>query len=700
MPEPVCVSTDWPDPLKHEKFIRHVSRRDVDKPIAVAPLKRAGDTIEMVYATNAAHLGYMIDLVGNLEHALPKVKFDEEDLGPEELVNGDHLRALSLPGHPMMPLGTPNQMSYAAQPADRLATSSEVDTWATNLKKWCADQELPRAQRTIPWPALRAWKSERHRTLFDWICSYFFEYACWADVWEPLESSTSYPFFDTERTVKETHMEEGPANLKLALGSSTSKFAELHAQGCAWVIAQGERLQQDPVVRTDTGFGPDPGKVRMIYTFNGEYVPANKDVSAEAWIDGQLRLMSFARMRRRHVNAFPKGPASWDQAIMAAFEKVAMKRAAFAWKHTSKPQLDQKLARFKWAILADAKEFDSQHPRCMADRFNYWYGKATVPEMELVSSYSDHSPLLLKNGAYQPLYKYTGDPLDPSTCDTFIGQISGRPTNPRFNRLSGTWLALITYEEVLANLGKAPLTYQRFVDILEGRDADFGVLDAGDDMVILFNKEDEFIAYKQLLAAGWTPYIKLESDPRGTFLGWHVVRTKAGRMRVVPNLNSRLIKFWTPEYSFGSHFRPLAALGFSERDVAHYAFHPSCTLHQGVERATYKQSFSTDLPTWMLTHVPALDSAATRGADFMYILNPDGWQYGKYDPEDLSDEVRSKRMFKVPAEVNAERYSWALLGTKIISDEELAYMLSKNGAQAWLDIKYVPPALYNKTLNL
>ena len=170
-------------------------------------------------------------------------------------------------------------------------------------------------------------------------------------------------------------------------------------------------------------------------------------------------------------------------------------------------------------------------------------------------------------------------------------------------------------------------------------------------------------------------------------------------MIVVPNLNSRLIKFWTPEYSFGSRFRPMAALGFGERDVSHYDYHPRSRDHKAVENRKYKKHIGQELPSWMLAHVPIIDSAPTRGADFLAILNPDGWQYGKYDPEDLSEDFRSKRMFKVPKELNEERYSWVIKKNRVIEGDKLKDMLRMNGSADWLAIKYVPPALYHVGLH-
>jgi hypothetical protein len=668
----------------------------VDSVIAIGPERRNPDgTVATYTAGNFVHVGFMHNFVTRLEELLPATKYDKSDLGPPELVTGDWIRGMSCPGRPMRPMGTPRQMSYAGEPPDRVATAAELKEWQANRVRWINDQALPKKDRTVQWPALRAWRDSRHRELWDWVNQFFFSSFCWADVWEPLDSSTSVPLFSSEESDKRQHMEEAPANLELVLKSpSKATFARLFGQGCCWVIAQGERLQADPVVRTESGYAPDPGKVRMVYDFDGNYVAADKDTTVEAWIDGRVQQITAARMRRRHVNAYPKGPASWDQALMAGFEKVAFKRAAFTWKHTSKSQIDAKLARFKYALVVDAKEFDSQHPRMMADRFNWWYGSSTVPEMEYVSSLADHAPLLLKNGKPDRLYKYTGNPLDPADCDTFIGQISGRPTNPRFNRLSGFWLALITYEEVLINLGKPAITLSRFLDILMGRDSRFGVLNAGDDMVVLFNDEAEKICYNQLLEDGWTPYIKLEHDPGGTFLGWHIVRGTGGRLRCVPNLTSRLVKFWTPEYSFGSRDRPFAARGFGERDRAHYAYHPACREHQRIEDACYREAMGHSVGQWMRAHIPVGPLAATAGADFNFILNPDGYHYGKFDPAELSEEVRSKHMFRVPAEINQERYSWCVLGTKIISQDELSDLLIREGAQPWLDIQYVEPAFY------
>lgn len=699
MSGPTCVS-DTPDPLHSDKFVRHVSRQDADSVIAIGPRGREPTgTVSTYSATNFVHVGFMHLFVNRLNERLPATKYDKADLGPPELVTGDWFRAMSCPGRAMKPMGTPKQMSYTGEPPDRVATPQETSEWTKGLLAWQTDQALPKKERSIPWPALRAWRDARHRELWDWVNQFFFSTFCWADVWEPLDSSTSMPLFSSEESDKRQHMEEAPERLAEVLSSRTSHtFERLFWKGCAWVIAQGERLQADPVVATDTGYGPDPGKVRMVYDFDGQYLPADKDTEVEAWIEGEVKRITSARMRRRHVNAFPKGPASWDQALMAGFENVAFKRAAFTWKHTSKNQIDAKLALFRYALVVDAKEFDSQHPRMMADRFNMWYGSATVSEMEAVSALADHCPLLLKNGKPDKLYKYTGDPLNPSTCDTFIGQISGRPTNPRFNRLSGFWLALITYEEVLRGLGKPAISLSRFLDILKGRDKSFGVLNAGDDMVVLFNDLAEKTCYEQLLANGWTPYIKLEHDPGGTFLGWHIVRGPGGRLECVPNLTSRLVKFWTPEYSFGSRHRPYAAKGFAERDRAHYDYHPACAEHQLIEEECYKEAFGgRTVSSWMRAHIPVGPLAPTAGADFQFILNPDGYHYGKFDPTDLSDEIRSKHMFRVPADLNRTRYEWCVKGTKIISSDDLTDLLIQEGAKPWLDVRYVEPALHRRS---
>lgn len=639
-------------------FKGHVGRPDKDEAVAALPLPTGG----FVLVDAADYVGFIEDVHDALVPAIGTKGYDPKTGPPgADFVDGKRMARMFAPsGYPMFPLATPPRRVWSECPslADGASPAHPI---VAGVAQGCLEQN--------------------DLDLLDAVAACAHEGLAETDAVVPIDSSTGGPHWTTLPQWKQ-HLIRVASMVWMILArcgmAPLIMLALMVRFGALALTSMGERSQADA-----------PGKQRAIFDFDDQDVYANKTLRRGLLReDGNILGLTkhkWGRRRRRHVNSVGAGLHTFELFLMSLVQAYALTVFAFTWKHTSKQQLQAKMAGWKYALGVDATQFDSTIIRQAGEMCHKHLCRLYDDCLFPILNALDHLPLLLKDG--QGAWRWVGNPLDVSTWSAYLGQLSGRPTNPTANRVYGVWLGLIAVDRALRSLGRPGVLPGEVRNILCGRDPRFALLNSGDDMVILTNDEQLAAALRAGLAdLSFCPYTKLEYDPAGTFLGWHICSTPYG-LTVSPNLVNCAVNYFQPEYGFWSDDRRAASSAWDVRIRYHYGAHPAIQDFRAVVNTVHERRYGYTLEA-RLRRCP--DPVAPENP--LIELWPAGIHYGKWTIADVPEAVLRSKYIIIPYADLARATAWCRRA-RVLTQDELAEVCLSTGADVWLAIKYQQPVM-------
>jgi hypothetical protein len=506
----------------------------------------------------------------------------------------------------------------------------------------------------------------------------------------PKDSSTGGPTWTTLEAEKVRILESSSQlwQVLIAMGGLTpdSLLMAYQAYHAMALTSMGERSQADA-----------PGKERAIINPAGEEQVANKTFLQPLWrleSPGSTKLIKderFGRRRRRHVNAVSAGMHAFELMIYTLVQAYSLYAFAYTWKHTSINQLNQKVSPWPHAVSVDVKQFDSTITRQAGEVCHEAACRLFQAELEPIFRGLDHIPLLIRDG--QGGWRWIGDPFDPSTWVDFLGQLSGRPPNPTANRVYGTYLGLVAVDTALRKLGRPGVEPNEVREILCGRDSRFALLNSGDDMVILLGDAVLRAALISVIESEeGMPYSKLDMDPKGTFLGLHLVR-EGGVLSFVPGLVNYFVNYWEPEYGAHTRDRRASSAAHTIRWLYHYGHHPCSVDGRRIEDEVHGRWYSISGAPLSLTRRLQMCPDPVLPADPRMLIWPSGNYYGRWSARELPlVDIRAKYII-LQYEQLIKYVGWAIRpGVRVLTRAELGEVTQATGADKWLSIPYLRPA--------
>lgn len=668
-----------------------------DGPVAVCPLPGSIGGAQMINSDAPPHLYFVEVTAERLDAWHKETVAAHEASGAEQpplnyVANPNPL--LSVSGYLMRPTVYPTLRNYLTESVDRLASPAELSKCRIS-----AVTALSKDEGGL-FPNLRHFISRHHRDIFSGVTGAYFAHWCPGTIWIPYGASSGFWTFSRDREIKERAVD--------GAGEVRDAWAHSEEHGRAFTFDRGGGLVAGKAVRSQ---GEPPGKVRKVQTFTGETVVADKELGCvlpAGPLDGPWHPTKAKRRRQRHANGTSAEATTGEQIVLQGFDRYALKRFAYTWKHRHKRDLDAKLAPWRRVTVIDYSQFDEQNSAAWAGRFNDILLGAFVGSNQQAFERLLHlwdSPAFLRAEYDKPpsrrRWTLIGDPLKMGPSSFYAGQLSGLPRNPRFNRCSGTasCFMIVDMAFMLLSAGykarheeaakaKAQATIlqralagtfdpgragdnkweeyrldlvRKVETILEGKWDIIAVLNSGDDCVIAdTNRQSPLTAEEQddlhsaiARAATFFPYMQSEPDPRGKFLGYHICEDATGLSPVlvaVPSLISFDANFWMPEYDFGDpRHRPDAAAGYPARIILHYAWHPLCQELFRRNREDFKVAWRGADPASLLaryTKANMYDQPYTVVAQIW----PHGVHTGRFAIDDLSPEFAAAHYIRYEAD--------------------------------------------------
>lgn len=667
-----------------------------DGPVDVCPLP-GGDGAMMVPSDAPPHLYFVECAAARLDawHTETVASHSASlfEQPPTDFV-ANSAPLLSVSGYLMRPTVYPTLRHYESEAVDRLASADEIAASRLSAKGALSKDEAAGFKN------VRHFVTRHHRAIFVGVCSSYFESWAPGTIWIPYGASSGWWSFSRERVVKERAV-DGAASVRDA-------WAKSEEYGRFFTFERGGGLVAAKAVRSQ---GEAPGKVRKVQTFSGETVVADKELGVvlpSGPLDGPWQPTKAKRRRQRHANSASAEATTAEQIVLQGFDRVALKRFAYTWKHRHKRDLDAKMKPWRRCTVIDYSQFDEQNSAAWAALFNKKLNEAFTGTNREAFERLLHlwdSPAFLRAEYDLPpgrrRWTLIGDPLKCGFSSYYAGQLSGLPRNPRFNRISGTSSCLIiidlafvlldagfsarrrveTEKSALAALHQRALNFElepapspsrpwesRRLELVTHRDVILAgkwdlaaILNSGDDCVILDDNRSSQLSSEDRddfhaavgLAATVFPYMQAEPDPRGKFLGYHICQAEgalSSELVAVPSLISFDSNYWMPEYNFGDpRHRPDAAAGYPARIILHYAWHPRCQDLFRANRDDFKVAWRGADPAALMARY-AKDNVYGDPYTVVAKVWPHGHYTGRFAIDDLSPDYQAAHFLRYEAD--------------------------------------------------
>lgn len=430
--------------------------------------------------------------------------------------------------------------------------------------------------------------SDRDRQIFRELIRLMFARSAPSGVPIRREASTGAPDYVNDVIKKKTELRHALENLPHFLDLLwRDKLLELFIEyNAVFAHTTGERTQADKVSANDGIFTSKDREVNDELAArsalkDGRRSPADK----RCFRDGEEIRNHFAG-RRRTVYGTSFVPNYVLASFCASWRKVYLDEFSFTWKHRTPDEILGKMNGFSKLMGFDVKQYDQSVANWMITAFledlSDFVDEKVVKLIRMLFRAPYIVPYPWIDGTsdvpFNPLFG--DDPFDPATFTMDVGLPSGIAINPDCGKFFMVWQYLVLLDRFFGNVIEVGVDV-----ILRGEHDQYGMLNMGDDCVLLFNDEGFRRWYLDGGYAGKT-YFFLEEERPISFLGNVPYRDGAGVLKIAPNVISYLVNWLVPEVGL-DHMRRrnFWAIGERERRI-HYAQAPSYpVVHEVFETA-------------------------------------------------------------------------------------------------------------------
>lgn len=240
--------------------------------------------------------------------------------------------------------------------------------------------------------------------------------------------------------------------------------------------------------------------------------------------------------------------------------------------------------------------------------------------------------------------KWMGNPFLSSNFIIYPGLPSGLAMNTENGKFGGTGTVLCILDKIFGD------TLSRMDDVLKGEHPLYGILNQGDDTIVMFAREEDMLKYKRLIGDRKNPsYFYLQEEKAFSFLGNLGASDEKGNFRLIPNVQSFIVNWMCPERSASSEVRKYFYIGWDERRKLYSA---AGRAYQSVESAMEKHFydvFKFDIHAYA-RFMKGIPIASGSEIDNLVMQNPDLLHY-RFTPEDISPELADQLVSVVPEDL-------------------------------------------------
>lgn len=479
----------------------------------------------------------------------------------------------------------------------------------------------------------------RHREIFRQLTRLMFSRSAPAGVPIRREASTGSPDYVNDVVKKKRELRAALSGLDRFLELvDREKFLDLFVEFNAPIVqTTGERTQADKATFENGVYKSKDREVNdELAARSGLREGSRKPADKRVIVNGTEVKNHFAG-RRRTVFGMSFVPNYVLAAFCASWRAVYLREYEFTWKHRTPEHILGKMKRYRELIGFDVKQFDQTVPTFMIREF-----------CKELTSYADRrvakliwlmfrAPYIVP---YPWIYGTSGEPFDPlfgddpfsrSSFKMELGLPSGIAINPDFGKLVMTFQYLCVLDDYHKNVLEIGID-----KILKGEHDQYGILNMGDDCVLLFN-DSGFRDWYQ--ASYVNNYFFLEEEKPISFLGNVPYRDAKGELCLAPNVISYLVNWLVPERGIDHPSRQYFwAVGDRERR-AHYAIAPRYTDVFGVFKDTFQFTYGVS-PTTLTEEAYRDQKRYTNLSswDALVLQNPDYLHY-RVDPTDITPDI-------------------------------------------------------------
>lgn len=414
----------------------------------------------------------------------------------------------------------------------------------------------------------------------------------------------------------------------------------------------GVRTQADTVQRDAEGkLSSKPREVNdWLYAATGGHEGKRFFADKNVYVDGVPIADHFAG-RKRTVYGLAASINMILAALFTGWRAVYLKLYAFTWHHCGNPDIERKVATFDHFAGVDVKAFDTTVARWMVDWFIQSFDGLIDPRLinlmrlAMCAPYYTTDPIV--GGTH---HFWMGDPFDLLSFVLCVGLPSGIAFNPDFGKtvMTATYLCVIdSYFHDVLEVGVSK--------ILKGQHPTYGLLDMGDDGILLSSSQN-FIAF---LNDTWkrgdsvSPYFFIEKEIGVAFTGGVFLKDVTSSVKVRPNAISFATKTIWQEFPVDDPRRANWAHGWWEKQ-AFYADAPRGPEVKTIINEVFKKHAGKTLDKiadeWIVAHPELRAPALLSEADRSVFLNPDAIYY-KVDVDKVSPHILDPIVHSIPPEV-------------------------------------------------
>jgi hypothetical protein len=503
----------------------------------------------------------------------------------------DFSQALTLPGHPMWPLGVPNGVPSSLRKTDKL------DSF---------DDEFARY-------ALRAmWADYRVKTLsinlistsglgtFSKLASVKGGlFAGFQDLWPWMLN------FTPEQVIR----------------AAPQFFMGYHVT---------RRLQTD-------AFIDGLPKSRKVFDIYGDEVEADKSLSFDE------------RMARERVREAFAASGSWSYNLQSYVNGVrdSMLRIGEAIFHfEDMAEVALMMPDAKWCIIIDFKNFDKTHPRELLLLIAEELPLLNANARAFIKAHYTFPVLAQADYPGMVGHKWTCDPTKPMDVgDHDFGLPSGTPLVDVAVKAAGVFSLSPTLRS-LPRLRVVPA--KELADmVVKNRVPGLKLVVLGDNIGILGKDMDDYALLREYLSENKHPYYQVDYSPRGTIMGGVVV--KDGRyITLIPSGVRYAEGLLWDERDIDNRMRQYWRWGESKRDEFYFK-NPACLDIRSLFEKLWRLHFGHNYQRTVRGEpMPPPIAKHMRNAWDLLWLQDQGKVYGRGSIDELSEEFRDQLFLSIP----------------------------------------------------
>lgn len=417
--------------------------------------------------------------------------------------------------------------------------------------------------------------------------------------------------------------------------------------------ASGLRLQPDRISRNSDG--TFSSKDRLVndadYALSsgkdGKRFVADKSVYRK----GNLIPNHFA-MRARTVWGAPFAPNYYIAMYFSLFRAHYLEKYAFTWKHRTPLEIEDKLSSYTHVIGVDVAQFDQSIPAWILKYFCDMFANKlderviNLIRMLMKMPYFQANPIVDskdKNGGI-----FMGDPFDISTFDMKVGLPSGISPNPDIGKYVCTATYLCLFDDHFHDVLEVGVG-----TILSGKNPLYGLLNAGDDCVLMTNDSNFRDFFTTWQKSNLPYYLRIEPESGISFLGNVIYKKENGRVKTAPNVTSFITNWLVPEHSITSRSRVAYHFRGWEDRKSHFSAAPMYDVVFEIWERKFHKYFKESLnlrENYYREHSKMPLLAGLTDIDKQVMLDPDKLNY-KFSNADVSAVILDLIVAAIPFDV-------------------------------------------------